>query len=255
MSRWFTAKNMALVCCFAPVYAVLSYWYLFPIIGAAGKFITMAVVTAPLIGIALGPWLSVAAVVFGGIIGSFIAQTGPFGAVSFVPGAAAALCSGLLYNGKRWVSALLYLALLLAFAFYPVVGPAWLHPHFVWLQLAGLALLVSPLQSKAAEFVQKRANLLEVSLGVGLVSFTATLFSHVVGSMMFEILYWPIVFSEQDFWRSLWQTLTFVYPVERLIITLIAAIIGGPLFRALKAYGFEMGGGTHATFRDTNQAD
>jgi len=246
---------VALVCCFASVYVVLSYWYLFPVIGAAGKFITMAVITAPLIGIALGPWLSVAAVVLGGIIGLAVTQSGPFGAASFVPGASAALCSGLLYNGKRWVSALLYSALLLVFAFYPVVGPAWLHPCFVWLQLAGLAVLVSPLQSKAAEFVQKRANLLELSLGVGLISFTATLFSHVVGSMMFEILYWPIVFPEPDFWRFLWEELTFVYPVERLIITLIATIIGAPLFKALKAYGFEMGGGANATFRNTNQAD
>jgi len=246
---------VALVCSFASVYAVLSYWYLFPIMGAAGKFITMAVITAPLIGIALGPWLSVAAVVLGGIIGLPMTQTGPFGAASFVPGASAALCSGLLYNGKRWISAFLYSALLLVFAFYPVVGPAWLYPHFVWLQLAGLAVLVSPLQSKAAEFVQKRANLLELSLGIGLISFTATLFSHVVGSIMFEILYWPIVFPEPDFWRLLWQALTFVYPVERLIITLIATIMGAPLFKALKAYGFEMGGGTHATFRDTNQAD
>ncbi len=251
----FAAKNVALICCFAPVYAVLSFWYLFPIIGVAGKYITMAVIMAPLIGIALGPLFSAAAVALGGIVGSSIVQTGPFGIVSFVPGAAAALCSGLLYNGKRWVSTLLYSVLLLVFTFYPVVGPAWLHPHFVWLQLAGLALLVSPLQLKATEFVKKRANLFELSLGVGIVSFISTLFSHIVGSIMFEILYWPVVFSEPDFWRLLWQTLTFVYPLERIIVTIIATIIGVPLFRALMAYGFEIGGETRATFRNTDQAD
>jgi len=242
VSTRFTAKNVALVCCFAPLYAVFSFWSLFPVIGAMGKVITIAAVISPLMGIILGPSLGSVSVTLGGILGASLAQTGPFGPLSFIPGVAAAFCSGLLYEGERRASAILYSVLLLAFAFYPRTGPAWLHPYFVWLQLAGLALLISPLQSKAREFTRNQSNPLELSLGVGLISFTATLFSHIVGCIMFELIYWPIVFSEPDFWRPLWQTLTFVYPAERLIITLIATIIGAPLIRTLKAFGFEIGG-------------
>jgi hypothetical protein len=234
------------------LYAILSFWTLFPVIGAVGKFITVTAVISPLIGMILGPSLGALAVTLGGIVGASIAQTGPFGPFSFVPGAASAFCSGLLYDHRWRRSALLYAALLLVFAFYPGIGPAWLHPSFIWFQLAGLVLLISPLQSKAVEFTRNQSNLLELSFGIGVLTFIATLFGHVVGSMMFELIYWH---PELDSWRLSWQLLTPVYPIERVIITMTAVIMGVPLFRTLKAYGFEMGGGTHAAFRDTDQAD
>jgi len=199
-----------------------------------GKVITIAAVVSPLMGIILGPSLGSVTVTLGGILGAYLAQTGPFGPLSFIPGAAAAFCSGLLYEGERRASAVLYSVLLLAFAFYPSTGPAWLHPYFVWLQLAGLVLLISPLQSKAREFMRNQSNSLELSLGVGLISFIATLFSHVVGCMMFELLYLP---TSRD-----WQILTILYPIERTIITIMAVLIGAPLIRTLKAFGFEIGG-------------
>jgi len=216
------------------LYTVFSLWSLFPVIGAMGKVITIAAVVSPLMGIILGPSLGSVTVTLGGILGAYLAQTGPFGPLSFIPGAAAAFCSGLLYEGERRASAVLYSVLLLAFAFYPSTGPAWLHPYFVWLQLAGLVLLISPLQSKAREFMRNQSNSLELSLGVGLISFTATLFSHIVGCMMFELLYLP---TSRD-----WQILTILYPIERTIITIMAVLIGAPLIRTLKAFGFEIGG-------------
>jgi len=234
MPTRFNAKNVALVCCFASLYTVFSLWSLFPVIGAMGKFITIAAVVSPLMGIILGPGLGSVTVTLGGILGASFAQTGPFGPLSFVPGVAAAFCSGLLYQGERRASAILYSVLLLAFAFYPRTGPAWLYPYFVWLQLAGLVLLMSPLQSKAREFTRNQSNSLELSFGVGLISFTATLFSHIVGCIMFELVYWPTSHH--------WQLLTIVYPIERTIITIMAVLIGAPLIRTLKAFGFEIGG-------------
>jgi len=248
----FATKNLALICCFASLCAIFSFWSLFPVIGAVGRSITVMAVISPLIGMILGPSLGVSAVTLGGIIGASIAQTGPFGPFSFVPGAAAAFCSGLLYDHKWRISAGLYATSLLVFAFYPSIGPAYLYPSCVWLQVAGLLLLISPLRSKAVEFTRNQSNLLELSFGIGVITFTATLFGHVVGSMMFELIYWH---PELDSWRLSWQILTVVYPIERALITMIAIIMGVPLFKALKAYGFEMGGGTHATFRDTDQAN
>lgn len=63
---------MALVCCYAPLYAILSYVYLFLIICAGGKIITLGVITAPLIGIVLDSRLSVATVVLGGIVAGYL---------------------------------------------------------------------------------------------------------------------------------------------------------------------------------------
>jgi len=233
------------------VQAVLSLVSLFPVVGTVGKFITMATVMAPLIGLILGPYLGTTAVSLGGFIGWIITQTGPFSFLSFVPSATCALFSGLLFNHKRIVSIGLYSALLLALAFYPVIGPAWLYPYYLWFQLVGLIVLVSPLRSKAEGFAHKHTSMFELSFGVGIISFTAALSGQIAGSLMFEIMYWPTTNSQTEFWKIIvWQPTTFLYPVERTLITLIATVIGIPLIKALRAYGFEIGGlKTNATLQ------
>jgi len=251
------AKNLALVCYFASLQAVFSLVSLFPVIGAAGKFITMATIMAPLIGLILGPYLGVVAVSMGGFIGWIITQAGPFSFLSFIPNTAAALCSGLLYNRRSTTSVVLYSALLLALAFYPPIGPAWLYPNYLWLEVAGLIVLVSPLRTRAGDLTHKHSSLLELSFGMGIISFMATLFGQIVGSIMFEMMYWPMVYSQTEAWKVIvWQPATFMYPVERTIIALIATVIGAPLIRTLRAYGFEIGGvNANATFQSKHPAD
>jgi hypothetical protein len=237
-----TARDLALVCCFAPLCTILSFWSLFPIIGPVGAFINAATVVAPLIGLILGPYLGAFAVILGGAVGASLAQTGPFGPFSFVPWAATALCSGLLLNRKWKICGVLYAALLLVSTFYPVVGPAWLHPYFVWFQLIGLAVLVSPLQSKARRFLEKRTSIQEVFFGVSVTCFTAASFGQVAGSLMYETIYQPILISDLSVWKGSLQALTFIYPVERVIITVIATFLGVPLIKALRTSGFKIGG-------------
>jgi len=251
------AKNLALVCCFASVEAVLSMVSLFPVIGSVGKFITMATVMAPLIGLILGPYLGTAAVSIGGFIGWIITQAGPFSFLSFIPSANGALFSGLLYNRKRVVSIVLYSALFLALAFYPLIGPAWLYPSYLWFQLVGLIALASPLRSRAEDSLHKHSSFLELSFGVGIICFMAVLFGQVAGSVMFEIMYWPTVYPQIESWKILvWQPTTILYPIERTLITLIATVIGAPLIKALRAYGFEIGGvKTNATLQGKHQTD
>ena len=235
------AKNIALIVFFAPWYTIFTFWPLFPVIGASGSFITMAVIMAPLIGIILGPYLSVLSVTVGGIIGLSVGQIGgPFGPLSFLPHAAAALCSGMLYNGKRMTCAVIYAILLVIFALYPVVGPAWLYPYFICMQIVGLVILVSPLQSKAVERIHGYTKTMGLTFGVGIVSLTATLFGHIVGDIMFEAIYWPTLISSVDTWKSTWQLLAWVYPLERVMIAIAAALIGTALIKASKAYGLKL---------------
>jgi uncharacterized membrane protein len=231
------AKNIALIAVFAPLYTIFTFWSLFPVIGAPGKFITMAVIMAPLIGIILGPYVGILSTSVGGMVALSVGQIGgPFGPFSFVPHAAATFCSGMLYNGKRMTCAITYAILLVVLAFYPVVGPIWLYPYFVWMQIVGLVILVSPLQSKAVKQIFEHTRLTELAFGVGIVSLTATLFGHIVGDIMFEAIYWPNIISSVDAWKSDWQLLAWIYPLERVIIALVAALIGTALMKALEAY-------------------
>jgi len=249
-------KDVALVCSFASLYAVLWFGPLFPVVGAQGRFFPLATVIAPLIGLILGPYIGTAAVSIGGFVGWTITQSGPLVFLSSVPGATATLCSGLLYKRKWMPSAVLYVVLFLTLAFYPAIGPGWLFPYFLWFHLVGLAVLVSPLRAKAVSFSHKQTSFLELSFGVGVISFVATLFGHIVGGLLFQMMYFPTIHSQVDYWRNLWQTLTILYPLERTLIALLATAIGVPLIKALRAYGFEIGGvKTHATLQNKNQAD
>ena len=235
------AKNIALIAVFAPWYTIFTLWPLFPVIGASGSFITMAVIMAPLIGIILGPYLGVLSVAVGGIILLSLGHIGgPFGPLSFVPHAATTFCSGMLYNGKRMTCAVIYAFLLVVFALYPVVGPAWLYPYFIWMHIVGLVILVSPLQSKAVEQTHEYTKSLGLTFGVGIISLTAALFGHIVGDIMFEAIYWPNLISSVDAWKNTWQLLAWVYPLERVIIAIAAALIGTALIKALKAYGLKL---------------
>jgi hypothetical protein len=230
-------KSIALVVVFASLYNILTFLPLFPVIGTSGSFITMAVIMAPLMGIILGPYVGVLSVTVGGIIGLSIGQIGgPFGPLSFVPHAATTLCAGMLYNGKHVICAVTYAFLLVVFAMYPVVGPVWLHPYFIWMQVVGLVILVSPLQTKAVKLIHGYTKSIELTLGIGILSFIALHFGHIVGNIMFEAIYWSNLISSLDAWKSTWQLLTWLYPIERLMITIAAGLIGTVLIEALRAF-------------------
>jgi len=229
-------KDLALVCCFAPLYTIFSFWPLSPIIGVVGKSITMAAVIAPLVGVLLGPYLGAATAGVGGIVGALIAQGGPINPISFLPGTAAAFFSGLLYTRKDKVCVLLYSTLLLALILYPPIGPVWLYPFFAWFQFSALIVLVSPLRSKAVKFIKSEEGTKKLIVGIWTICFTATMFAHVVGCIVFEITSWPLIFPQLDFWQSTWRFLAFVYPIERTIITAMATLVGLPLIKTFQAW-------------------
>ena len=235
----FTAKDLASVCCFAPLYTLFSFWPLAPIIGVVGKSITMAAVMAPLVGVLLGPYLGAATAGLGGIVGASLAQGGLLNPISFLPGTAAAFCAGLLYNRKEKACILLYSVFLLALILYPPIGPFWLYPYFAWFQVAGLLILVSPLRSKAIDFAKSQQGSTKLVLGIFVICFIATMFAHIVGCVVFESTSWPLIFPQLDFWQSTWRFLTFVYPVERIVITVLATLLGVPLIKTFQAIRFK----------------
>lgn len=239
----FSSRDLALTGVFASLYIVLSTVPLFPVIGVVGRTFTVALIIAPLMGLIIGPYRGALAASIGGFIGwSLAPQYGLLFQASFVPGAATALCSGHLYKNKWKTFVIIYSALFLAFAFYPVVGPIWLYPSYLWFQLVGLIALIFEAILTNIKVIGKRSLALELGFTVGIISFIATLFGHIVGGLIFEAVYFPAFISSVNTWRSIWQGVIFVYPIERSIVVLASILIGVPLIKALKAHGFEMGG-------------
>jgi hypothetical protein len=168
----------------------------------------------------------------GGAIGFFL---GVFSPPSFLSGIVTSGVAGALYEGKRGICAFTYFSLLFFFAFYPFVGPVWLYPPLLWFQVIGLLVLASPLQSFAVRNMWKPKTSIRLSLAFFSTSLTSTLAGQIAGSLVFEILAWPVFIADVNVWRLNWQLIAWIYPVERIIIAASAAIIGVALFRVLKS--------------------
>jgi len=169
--------------------------------------------------------------ILGGTIGFF---AGSFSPPSFVSGVIAASCAGMLYAGKRSPCAFVYFSFLFLFGFYPFVGPVWLYPPLMWFQIAGFLILISPLQSTALKNLNSGNDSGHLQ-AFFITCLTSTLAGQIAGSLIFELLSWPIFLVDIKAWEMYWQGLTFLYPVERTIIALIASFFGAALYKVLKS--------------------
>jgi hypothetical protein len=222
-----TTKDVALAICFTALYAVFAAIPIFQVLGMPDKFITAAAMTAPIIGILLGPGIGALSVILGGVISFFF---GIFSPMSFISGIVATLCAGLLYKGKRVWCITVYFLFLMVFGFYPSIGPVWIFPLYMWFQMAGFLLLVSPLGSIAIKNL-KSANISKFLLSFFVVSLTSTLAGQISGSLT-ALVFYPFPPNVQ---LGYFIGLTVQYPAERLVIALGSAFIGTALFRILQS--------------------
>jgi hypothetical protein len=230
IGRKLTAKEVALLICFTALYTYFSFIPAFPIIGLPSKAITLAAITAPIIGIILGPYLSMLSTLLGGALAF---SAGHFSPPSFVAGIVTAVFAGTLYENKRSISAFTYFSLLFFFGFYPFVGPVWLYPLFMWFQITGFLVLISPLQSMASKNMRNPNNNSKLFSAFFIVFLTSTLAGQIAGSLTFELISWPIFMANIDAWTATWQIVAWLYPIERIIIASIATFIGAFLYKIL----------------------
>ena len=221
--------DVALISVFAALYVVLGMLPLFYIFGAYGNFITAALVLAPIAGIVLGPVGGTMSVIIGGIAGMAITGNMPMGIFSFLPGAFNALCIGLVFRGKWYASAAILAVFIVAFIALPSIQTA---KYFIWFDAVALLVLLSPASTMAKKYV-KNKDPQKIVLGVGILTFIGVSVDHVVGSLIFQILT-PLP-------PSVWEGLAFVYPIERLLVIIVATIIGAGIIKAMSASRLEIG--------------
>jgi hypothetical protein len=199
------------------------------IVGLFGKAITAATIIAPLIGIILGSYRGVISTLFGGIIS--LSFNPAFSYPSFFAGVATALCAGLLCTNRRIPCSVVYSLLLLLFGFFPSVGPVWLYLPMIWFQILGLLILISPLQSFASKNFESDDNS-RLFYAFFVTSLSSTLAGQIAGSLVFETM------VDASFLKAYWVSLTFLYPLERIAIAIIVALVGVPLLKALRSANF-----------------
>lgn len=233
LGRRLKAKDVSLTMCFTALYTYFCFIPAFPIVGSQGGSITLAAITAPIIGIILGSYLGMLSTLLGGMVGFFFAA--PFIPPSFVSGIVTAFFAGTLYANKRSVCAFMYFSLLFFFGFFPFVGPVWLYPPLMWFQILGFLVLVSPFQHMALKNMQNSNNNSKLLSAFFIVFLTSTLAGQIAGSLAFEFTSWPIFNADVNDWTLFWQLLTWIYPVERMIIASSATVMGVFLYKVLSS--------------------
>lgn len=229
--RKLEAHDVALTACFTALYVVLSFMSISQVIGLGGKSISAATILALIIGIIIGPYLGLLSSFCGGVLALLFNLS--FSLPSLVAGVVASLFSGWLSNGERGICIFTYFSLLFFFGFFPFVGPVWLYPPLMWFQIVGFLILISPVQSKAFRNLNSRNNT-KLAISLFMIFIVSTLASQIAGSLLFEVISWPIFVVDINAWEAIWEFLTFVYPVERLIIASVATLLGVPIYKILR---------------------
>jgi biotin transporter BioY len=224
--RRLTARDLALTVCFTALYVVLSFLPIFHIIGFFGKSITAATVISPIIGIVLGTYLGVTSTFLGGMIGMFCNPS--FSQPSLAAGVITAMCAGMLYKRKQSSCTFIYLLLLILFGLYPSIGPIWLYPQLMWFQVVGFLIIASPLQTIASRNFNSNNNS-RLIFAFFITALTSTLAGQIAGSFTFGL-----IIGQTTDMTQIWRIITFLYPVERTIVAIVASFIGASLFKILK---------------------
>ena len=221
-------KGLAIITIFAAIHAVLSSLPYTITIGIGGGSITLGVISAPLIGIILGPISGGIAVTIGSIIGMFINPSGAIlGFISFLPPAIGAFSAGFTFKKMGYISAVMILASTFLFYINPTGMGVPLYPF-----MHIIALFISLIFSTRLAIWSIKDNKIEkLGFGIAISAFVGTLTDHILGS---SLAIWIL----GDFIPAqVWNSIIFVYPIERIIAVIITTAIAIPLFYSLKRSG------------------
>ena len=197
------------------------------------------------VGFFIGPFYGTIAVLIGSLIGTGIFNLGGIlgPIVPILAPTAGAFAAGALRLGRVRELAIVYLIAIIAY----VVGPIGISGFvFIWLHLIAFViiviLLVPKIYNKLKESItfEKGRDLKLMPVAVFLFSFLALMTDHIVGNA--ATIYYFYYFGATDAATLLtwWLPITFVYPVERLLATLILGIIVIAAGEAIVQTGFEL---------------
>ncbi|MFQ5832173.1 MAG: hypothetical protein ACE5H4_05705 [Candidatus Thorarchaeota archaeon] len=238
------AYPWALVGIFAAFHLVLSM-IPYSVLGMGGGFLTWGMVSAPIVGFLLGPFYGPISVFIGSFLGVNVFNPGGIlgPLVPTLAPTAGAFAAGALRTGKPRLLFVLFLVAVLAFIASPIGIPAFM---FIWLHLVTLVIIillliprVTDILKDATSFEEGR-NIALMSFGIWLFSFIALLTDHVVGNAVSVYHFVYVLGWDPVGLVDIWLAITFVYPVERLVASIILAVVVIAVGEAIRQTNLEL---------------
>ncbi len=247
--------RLVLTAAMSSLFVVFRLIPTFPMVGVPGATFRAGDIIAPLYGVIMGPLLGPLSVGIGTLIGYFAGAPPVFLGLDFLPASTCSAIVGLATRRRGREAVVLYTGLIVLFLSLPLtsvfIKVGNYQVPYVWFHLLGVAILVSPLGRWAARLVREDwTSLLRQPrawqsqfLAMLTLSLAGTLAQHVMGGTVNEIVVGinfhslPGRRGQFSTWQDFWTLIFYVYPIERTIIALFAALLASSTIVALKASG------------------
>ncbi|MFW9794756.1 MAG: hypothetical protein ACFFEE_10665 [Candidatus Thorarchaeota archaeon] len=238
------AYPWALTGIFGAFHLVLTF-IPFSVLGIGGGFLTWGMVSAALVGFLLGPFYGTISVLVGSFIGTGIFNLGGIlgPIVPVLAPTAGAFTAGALRMGRvREVFVISLVAIVLY-----IIGPIGIEGFiFIWLHLVTFGiiviLLIPKIMDKLRDAVsfERGRNLKLMPFTILLFSFVALLVDHMVGNTAGVYYFFYAGIMDAPTMLVGWMAITFVYPVERILATVILAVVVIAASEAIVQTGLEL---------------
>lgn len=227
-------RRIASASIFAVLYSLARLIPVSPYVGISSA-LTFGETISPLSGILFGPYVGGFSVVIGTYLDFALGRPIIFDGLDFLPGAIASITAGFCYRGKVIYAIFLQALLMLVFTIDPLsprfIQLGYIAVPYLWLHITSLAIMT---------LIYKLRNRFSATNWIFVAStfLLSTMASHVMGGIVYENILVRVnrVISPSAL-GALWVTIFYLYPVERLVFTLIGTFIALAVIRSIpKAY-------------------
>lgn len=212
-------RRIALVSILIAFTVVISKVPAFPLLGVQGT-ISLGAIVPVIVGFLLPPLPALIVAIIGGGIASLIPPLGIFGPLSPLPMVLATLAASMIfYWGRRGLIGYILIHLLLILGFIAVSGDSFReYYYYPWFHVLGLVIAVT------VSLLPREPYRYTIPAGIA-----GVLVDHMTGSLVAQV-YFPLV-AGFTIPPEIWASVSFIYPVERTILIVIAVIVVDVLYR------------------------
>lgn len=233
------SRRITIAAVFAALYFVLRSLpnpipFLFQMVGISGRFTAgdFILTTVALVGGVWGGTLSV-------LVGTVLAYpvNGPvFFGLDFLPGVMNIAVTGLVLEDHRRIAQGIFITVLFMF----LVSPYSLlfgfgYVPFVWLHILALVVLLSPVVAIVPDWIVRNDS--RQLLAIAILAFVGTMAQHLTGGLLYEMAVGVVEGNSPSVLMGYWRIVFWLYPLERVLLTIISTIISVGALRAIRRLG------------------
>lgn len=236
------SRKVGLAASFSALYGLFRVASTFPIVGLSGAYFPLSDVLPPVYGLLLGPKLGFIVVFTGTFLALLLGKPPVFLGLDFIPASMNTIVVGLAAGGMLLRAVFLYAAVLAIFILHPMssrvievsLGSLALPIPFHWMHLLAVLVAAPPVGRRLVRWLSPVGKTLKSSLSFFSLSLLGTLCQHSSGSILWETIYGYVLntLSREEF-KTIWATVFWLYPAERMLLALTSTVIGVSILKIL----------------------